>query len=104
MDKQRRRYAIQLASQHISELPREEVIKAAPSHYGTELTDEHRLFVWNGLVEHYLELDDHALYRAYKQHIVEQEPIVKFRQWAEMSPDEQQLVNSIVQAIWEGKH
>jgi hypothetical protein len=104
MDKQRRKYAIQLANKHIGELPDDEIVKASPAHYGEQLNDNHRLFMWNSLVEHYLEADDYSLYSLYNRHVVQEEPIVKFRQWGDLSPEEQELIGTITQAIWKGNH
>lgn len=100
MNSKFRRLAYQLADKHLRELPEETIIRSTPSHYGPELNDNHRLFMWNGLVDHYLELDESALYSAYTRHIKQNEPIIKAIVSEELEPELQLLVESITQALW----
>ena len=100
MTNQLRRYAYLLADKHLNELPKEELIRSCPSHYGYQLTDEHKLFMWNGLVEHYEQLEPLSLYEKYKLHVVEGEPILKVIVYSELEPDTQELIEEIITALW----
>ena len=100
VDKLIRQYAMQLADKHLRELPDEVIIRESPSHYGTELTDDHRLFLWNGLVDHYQELDALELVSKYNRHIRGTEPILKAITIDSLEPELQQVIDSIVDALW----
>lgn len=100
MQSQLRKYAFLLADKHLRELPSEELIKAAPSHYGTELNDSHRLFMWNELLDHYLAMDPYKLLDKVNRHIRDKEPILKSHSFEELEPEIQQLIDTITQAIW----
>lgn len=104
MQSQLRRYAFLLADKHLRELPAEELIKAAPSHYGTELNDSHRLWMWNGLLDHYLAMDPHELLAKVNRHLRDGEPILKAYSFEQLEPEVQQLVDSIVDALWNSKN
>jgi hypothetical protein len=95
-----RKYAYLLADKHVSEMPTAVIISQSPKHYGDKLTDDHRLFMWNALVDHYLALDEYTLYKTYKRHVEDKEPIVKSGQYEPLSPELEQLVDSIVQVLW----
>lgn len=103
MQSQLRKYAFLLADKHLRELPTEELIRAAPSHYGTELNDSHRLWMWNGLLDHYLSIDQHELVSKYNKHIRDDEPILKAYSFEQLEPEVQQLVDSIVDLLWNNK-
>lgn len=103
MQSQLRKYAFLLADKHLRELPSEELIRAAPSHYGTELNDDHRLFMWNSLLDHYLSIDQHELVSKYNRHVVGEEPILKAYSFEQLEPEVQQLVDSIVDLLWNSK-
>lgn len=76
-DSRIRKCAFLMADRHLSELPKDTIIAACPRHYGLELTDEHKLFMWNGLVDHYLELPAGDLWQLFDKHITHNESIVK---------------------------
>ncbi len=101
MESKFRRIAYQLADKHLRELPDEVIVRESPSHYGQELTDNHRLFMWNGLVDHYLAMDEAEIYDAYTRHIKQNEPIVKAIVSQELEPELQLLVDSIIHAFWD---
>jgi hypothetical protein len=76
-DPKMRKCAYLLADRHLSELPTDVIVAASPRHYGPGLSDEHKLFMWNGLVDHYMELPENELWQLYTRHITQSEPIVK---------------------------
>ena len=96
-----RRIAYQLADKHLRELPEEVLIREAPSHYGTCLTDNHRLFMWNGLVDHYLAMDEAEIYEAYVRHLKQGEPIIKAVISQDLEPELQLLVDTIIHLFWD---
>lgn len=101
MNSKFRRIAYQLADKHLRELPDEVLVRESPSHYGTELNDNHRLFMWNGLVDHYLDMDEAEIYAAYTRHIKQNEPIIKAIVSQDLEPELQLLVDSIIHAFWD---
>ena len=101
MESKFRRIAYQLADKHLRELPDEVIVKESPSHYGLELCDEHKLFMWNGLVDHYLDMDEAEIYDAYTRHIKQNEPIIKAIVSQDLEPELQLLVDSIIHAFWD---
>lgn len=103
MTKQLKRYAYELADKHLRELPDEELVKAAPAHYGEEVSDSHRVFMWSGLVEHYLELDAMELVSKYNRHIRGDEPILKAIAIDKLDPEIQAVIDSIVDLLWNSK-
>lgn len=71
------RCAYTLADRHLDELPVDIIIAASPRHYGPDLTDDHKLFMWNGLVDHYASLPEDTLWQLFTRHITHNESIVK---------------------------
>lgn len=100
MESKFRQLAYRLADKHLNELPVELVISRAPSHYGASLTDEHKLFTWNQLVDQYLELDEAQLYQAYLRHIKGGEPIIKAIVSENAEPEIQELVYKLAEELW----
>ena len=95
-----RKMSYLLADKHLSELPDWAIIENCPSHYGPTVTDDHKMFLWNGFVDHYLSLDEYTIYRMYRQHVEGKEPIVKAHVFGELSPEVKALVDDIVKALW----
>lgn len=101
MESKLRKCAYALADKHLGELPSEAILANSPSNYGPEVTDDHRMFVWNGLVDHYMELPDTELYGQYLRHVTDGEPIIKALIFGDMSAEMEQLVQDIADAIWD---
>jgi len=57
--------------------------------------------MWNGLVDHYLDMDEAEIYDAYTRHIKQNEPIIKAIVTEDLEPELQLLVDSIVHAFWD---
>lgn len=95
-----RTYTYQLADKHMRELPDEVIVQNSPAHYGPTLTDDHRLFMWNALVDHYADQGDVQLVRLYQRHVVEGEPIVKATMFEPLEPELQEVVDQIVDLLW----
>jgi len=98
-----RTYAYQLADKHLRELPNEIIVRNSPAHYGTQLTDDHKLFMWNALVDHYADQGDLELVKLYQRHVVENEPIVKSTIFEPLEPEMQEVVDRIVELLWTDK-
>lgn len=96
-----RKCAYLLADKHLRELPTEAIINSAPSHYGTTLTDDHRNFMWNALVEHYEATPFWQVYKLYITHIKEGKAIIRSYAYGEISPKEQEIVDLVTAALWE---
>jgi len=99
-DSKLRKCAFILADKHLSELSEGIIIASCPRHYGPDLTDEHKLFMWNGLVDHYLELNEGELWRLFDRHITQKEPIVKLEVWDPLPSDLEDIVSRLVDCIW----
>lgn len=95
-----RTYTYQLADKHLREVPEEVLIRNSPSHYGNKLTDDHKLFMWNALVDHYESYEDVELVKLYQRHIVDNEPIVKATILEPLEPEIQAIVDNIVELLW----
>lgn len=95
-----RKCAYLLADKHLSEMPDWAIVENCPSHYGATVSDTHRLFLWNGFVDHYLSLDEYSIYRLYKRHVEGKEPIIKYFATKELEPEVKQLLDEIVKALW----
>lgn len=98
-----RTYTYQLADKHLRELPDEVIVRNSPAHYGPTLTDDHKLFMWNALVDHYEEQGDVQLVRLYQRHLVDGEPIVKATIFEPLEPELQSVVDQIVDLLWSNK-
>lgn len=103
MNSQFRRYSYLLADKHLRELPNEELVKASPSHYGQEVNDNHRLFMWNSLVDYYQSLPANELADKFDRHIRKEEPILKVWSSEELDAEFHSLINSIVETLWNSK-
>jgi len=57
--------------------------------------------MWNGLVDHYLDMDEAEIYDAYTRHIKQNEPIIKAIVSQDLEPELQLLVDSIIHAFWD---
>lgn len=97
-----RKCAYAMADKHLKELPSDAILAHCPKHYGTEVTDEHKLFLWNGLVDHYQELPDTELYSLYQRHVLANEPIIKALIFEPLEPEMEQLIDEITDLIWNG--
>lgn len=100
IDSRLRKCAYLLADKHVRELPDEALVGNSPQHYGPAVTDDHRTFMWNAMVDHYLELPQGELFQLYTRHVVNKEPIVKCYAYGEVSEELAQLLDTITEAIW----
>jgi len=91
--------AYSLADKHMDELMDEEIVEASPKHYGPVITDDHRNYMWNALVDYYLELEIHELTELYMRHVINREAIIKVHTFGELEPELQAVVDSIVQLL-----
>ena len=99
-----RKMSYLLADKHLRQLPDDVIVTACPEHYGSECTDDHKLFIWNGLVDHYQSLDEAKVYDLYRRHVIEKEPIIKAVLFDTCDEEMQALVSDIVNLIWEGRN
>jgi hypothetical protein len=64
---ERHRVICKLADSALATLSEEKMIALCPDDYGSTLTDDHRLYLWNKAYDEYAELDDWDLYLQYSR-------------------------------------
>ena len=100
IDPKIRKCAYLLADRHLSELPVDVIVSASPRHYGLTMTDDHKLFMWNSLVDHYMLLSESELWQLFDRHITQKEPIVKHEIFEPLPPDMEEMVSLLVDHLW----
>ena len=89
-----------LADRHIRSLPAGVIVRNCPSHYGSEVTDDHLMFLWNALVDDYQQMEPNRLFEAYNRHVVLGHPIISsLLDNSSIRPELQLAIDTIVEEL-----
>lgn len=65
----KQKWAFMLADKAILSMTSQDIIAGCPQDYGSEVTDDHRTYVWDKLADAYMELDEGELFDLYDKYI-----------------------------------
>lgn len=65
----KQKWAFMLADKAILSMTSQDIIAGCPQDYGSEVTDDHRTYVWDKLADAYMELDESELFDLYDKYI-----------------------------------
>jgi len=70
------KWAFMLADKALLSMTSKQIVTACPIDYGPEVTDDHRSFIWDKLVDLYLDSDEAELFDMYDKFIQKGEDMV----------------------------
>jgi len=71
----RERWAFMLADKALLNMSNKDIVARCPVDYGTEVTDDHRSYIWDMLADMYLECEDDELFEMYDRFIQKGKPM-----------------------------
>lgn len=72
----KQKWAFLLADKALLSMTSKQIVAACPIDYGTEVTDDHRSYIWDKLVDLYMESDESELFDMYDKFIQKGEDMV----------------------------
>lgn len=72
----REKWAFMLADKALLSMTSRQIVAVCPLDYGSEITDDHRNYVWDKLADVYLDSDEAELFELYDKYIQKGEEMV----------------------------